>query len=314
MLTCGTCKRNVPKDSMVQSLLQANRKICTGCHALKGRIQRLVKADDDGELEGLFDLNPETMTQLMKEGEKIYGSNLTAILRQAIVQSETESLKRTMAAQGAFEPLKDVEERMKDQPQALASLKANSRIITDPYFNVERIWVPNFSMSMTHEKESKVERKSKLEAEKTLKPPKRATTTRPPTTRPPTTRRDDDDQIELPESLVKRLETSKPKFEEELLEFNATVMEADAPDMAGHSPATMRQKAGDLVKEAHDTVKAMNKFLESKKGSKKTATEVLKTAKAQQQKMKEIKKQLRVFLDEAAAENAEEGLGEEEEK
>ena len=312
MLTCGTCKRDVPKDSMVQSLLQANRKICMGCHALKGRIQRLVKADDDGELEGLFDLTPETMTQLMKEGEKMYGPNLKAILCQAIVQSETESLKRTMAAQGAFEPLKDVEERMKDQPQALASLKANSRIITDPYFNVERIWVPQFSMSMTHENEWKAERKRKLEADKTLKPPKKAATTRSSTTRP--TGRGDDDQIELPESLVKRLETSKPKFEEELLEFNATVMEADAPDMAGHSPATLRQKAGDLVKEAHDTVKAMNKFLESKKGSKKTATEVLKTAKAQQQKMKEIKNKLRVFLDEAAAENAEEGLGEEEEK
>ena len=175
--------------------------------------------------------------------------------------------------------------------------------------------MPQFSMSMTHENEWKAERKRKLEAEKTLKPPKRAkssATTRPPTTRP--TGRGDDDQIELPESLVKRLETNKPKFEEELLEFSATVMEADAPDMAGHTPATMREKAGDLAKEANDTVKAMSKFLESKKGSKLTATELLKTAKAHQQKMKAMNTKLREFLGEAAAENAEECLGEEEER
>ena len=132
MLTCGTCKRDVPKDSMVQSLLQANRKICMGCHALKGRIQRLVKADDDGELEGLFDLTPETMTQLMKDGEKMYGPNLKALLLQAITQSEIESQKSNFAAQGTFEPLHGVEERMKDRPEELASLKANSKIITDP--------------------------------------------------------------------------------------------------------------------------------------------------------------------------------------
>ena len=58
----------------------------------------------------------------------------------------------------------------------------------------------------------------------------------------------------------------------------------------------------------------MSKFLESKKGSKLTATELIKTAKAQQQKMKDINNKLRVFLDEAAAENAEEGEDEEEDK
>ena len=31
-----------------------------------------MKADDDGELEGLFDLTPETMAQLMKEGDNVW--------------------------------------------------------------------------------------------------------------------------------------------------------------------------------------------------------------------------------------------------
>ena len=232
----------------------------------------------------------------------MYGPTLKALLLQAITQSAIESQKSNFAAQGTFEPLKDVEERMKDQPQELASLKANSRIITDPYFNVERIWVPNFTMSLNHEKESKVERKRKLEAETTLKPPKKAKSEKD---QKPEKQRDDkaaDDQIELPESLVKRLETSKATLEEQLLTFSATVMEADAPDMAGHSPATMREKAGDLVKEANNTGKEMSKLLDSKKGSKLTATELLKTAKAQQQQMKEVNKQLREFLDEAAEE------------
>ena len=134
LVTCGTCKRDVPKESLVQRLLEANRKQCMVCHALKSRIQRLVKADDDGELEALSDLTPETTAQLMKDGENLYGPNLKALLIQAITQSEIESQKSNFAAQGTFEPLKDVEERMKDQPQALASLKANSRIITDPIF------------------------------------------------------------------------------------------------------------------------------------------------------------------------------------
>ena len=92
-----------------------------------------------------------------------------------------------------------------------------------------------------------------------------------------------------------------------MLAFSATVMEADAPDMAGHTPATMREKAGDLIKLANNTGQEMSKFLESKKGCKSTATKVLNTAKAQQQKMKEIRTKLMQFLDEAAAENAEEG-------
>ena len=168
--------------------------------------------------------------------------------------------------------------------------------------------MPNFSLTLQHEKESREERKRKVEAETTQKPPKRQ---RKLGNRPEKQSEDKaaddntaDDQIELPGSLVKRLETSNAKFEDQLLTFSATLMEADAPDMAGHSPANIRQKAGDLIQEANNTGKEMSKFLESKKGSKSTATELLKTAKAQQQNMKEINSRLREFLKEAAAENA----------
>ena len=192
MFTCGTCKRDVPKESLVERLLKANKKQCMGCHALKSRIARLVKADGDGELEGLSDLTPETTVQLIKDGENMYGPALKALLIQAITQSEIESQKSNFAAQWTFEPLQDVEERMKDRPEELASLKANSKIITDPYFNVKRIWVPNFSLSLNDERESRVERNRKVEAETTLKPPKkrkksRATQRSSPTTRPPAT-------------------------------------------------------------------------------------------------------------------------------
>ena len=84
-----------------------------------------MKADGDGELEGLSDLTPETTVQLIKDGENMYGPALKALLIQAITQSEIESQKSNFAAQGTFEPLQDVEERMKDRPEELASLKAN---------------------------------------------------------------------------------------------------------------------------------------------------------------------------------------------
>ena len=132
MLTCGTCKRDVPKESLVERLLKANKKQCMGCHALKSRIARLVKADGDGELEGLSDLTPETTVQLIQDGENMYGPALKALLIQATTHSESVSQKSSFAAQGTFEPLQGVEERMKDRPEELASLKANSKIITDP--------------------------------------------------------------------------------------------------------------------------------------------------------------------------------------
>ena len=145
---CPKC--NVDKDFTGQC--------CRECNTFKVKSYRKLLEKGDEELtQNWADMDRTKKQEIYRDCHHLVGDHLLAAIKEAVTETDTESLKKKLLAKGAFKDAIDMDKAYKDKPEQLVNIYENSMSMVCPIKKV-KMWVdPEFTSetSFSQEKENK---------------------------------------------------------------------------------------------------------------------------------------------------------------
>ena len=147
---------------------------CIPCNSFKVKsYRRLLKEDDEVLTDNWADLSKQKKQEIYREHHNLVGDHLLAVIKEAVEETNLESLKKKLAMEGAFKDEEDLTKKYKDKGDQLANIFANSITMICPVRQV-KLWVdPEFSTATTFTQEQEKKRTLSVQAEhkrKKIKP------------------------------------------------------------------------------------------------------------------------------------------------
>ena len=226
----------------------------------------------------------------MEDAKHLCGEELSKLMMETIIWSSHYKQTSMFKKSGLYEDWEDVEEKYKAKPQILENIKKNGMFMTDPQRGVCMVWMPKFSLEITRSEEHSKTHKRELESTEKVKAPKKIKTeivdkenqenlSEPPNGQPEPGLSQGTVSKKIGNGQVSRLQKLVAKFEERSLTFNASMIEAEAEEMASEMPKKSIANAKDALKNLEDTLKLMNAMLVKLTASKAEMQELFQNAK-----------------------------------
>ena len=123
---------------------------CIPCNSFKVKSYRRLLQEDDQELTDAWaDLPREKKQEIYREHHHLVGDHLLAVIKEAVEETNLESLKKKLAMAGAFKDEEDLTTKYKDKGDQLKNIFGNSITMVCPVRKV-KLWVdPEFSTETT---------------------------------------------------------------------------------------------------------------------------------------------------------------------
>jgi hypothetical protein len=267
---------------------------CKGCNSLHSRVTRVTKTSQFLK-DGYQELTPETRVTFMKESGALFGGGLRKALCESITKSKTSKQIFQFKTEGEFKEVDEVKADFtkKGKNDQLANLLDNGTSMTCPHTKADLIWVPKHTMAVINEETESEERKRKVEGQGNIKNPKKIKG------EPKIPKADGKEQPVLPvsDAHMKRLEKALPLIQDQIMQVNGVIVEADCEEMREFVSQRIVAKAKSIVVVAETVASEVEAMITKKEAVKGDVPALFTRMKESQETSNNLKVQLTGMLD-----------------
>ena len=295
---CCTCRKE--KEVRAASKGKAQGR-CRDCNITRNKLNRL-SCNDAQLANGIKGFTQEERQKLYEDADGLMGDKLKKVVTHAICISQ--SRKMTLALEEAMA-------RILAKPDGQAewdTIMKNTTEITNEVTGRQMIWIPQYTLSKKQEDSMTMEKKRRIEGEETVRP--KAKAKGKAKAKAKTELGQGEERQPQPKALATsvkdRLVKSIPKLQAVLTKIATVVAEAGAEDMKKNIPERQLTRATAIQDNLDEQLKALQKFHDEQVGEPPAIKAAFSNANTMQKDAVDMVKRLRVYMDDAGDEEAEE--------
>ena len=310
---CCTCR----KEKKVRAAGKGNPMTggkdqfrCDDCNMTRNKLYRL--SVNDAELAaGIKGFTDEERRKLYEEAEGLWGDRLKKLVTHSVCISQSRKMTFTLDASAPLQDKEEAKARILAKPDGQAewdTIMKNTTEITNEVTGRQMIWIPQYTLSKKQEDSMTMEKKRRIEGEETVRP--KAKAKGKAKAKAKTELGQGEERQPQPKALATsvkdRLVKSIPKLQAVLTKIATVVAEAGAEDMKKNIPERQLTRATTIQDNLDEQLKALQKFHDEQVGEPPAIKAAFSNANTTQKDAVDMVKRLRVYMDDAGDEEAEE--------
>eukprot|EP00973_Karenia_brevis_P094439 12422485-Karenia_brevis.AAC.1 len=291
---CADCLIEFDVTSMQAKGLKA--LICNPCNSVKSRLQRL----DCGLKFSLKDMTSEERHEFNKKAHNMYGRDLNKLVTDSVLCSSIRKQTTQMSQEGELEPMRVLEERYKDLPEAWQNIVANAHRVIHPVSKEVYLWMPKLSISMTDVEEMAETRKRGVEIEMDLKGKKQPKVSKKNAEIKAEEAGTEEKPTPLSESMQTKLQAQLEKMQTCMLKLEECELEIQKPESAELISPALAKKHAALKEQLAMGTKAMEETLAKGQVVKGETKQLQAQLKESQTQAKDVAKRIKAAIEAGA--------------